>query len=199
MRVLLLLCLVRAGRSQDTLRRSTIEYRPARARAGTDRPAGFGAVVPGLGLSLLAGAFLWHNEGRAVRESRMLSRVLRHVVRLDSSQPLDPAHDDALVHLSGPLRTDGAWDPDFPTLHRPDALRLRRVTEVYQWQEERQDDETRISPTEVKGERLFQGPGISAWRQEHSPSKGNGAHTGFSAQAGGHSPGWGLVRDGDGT
>lgn len=157
MRLLYLLYIVGVGRAQDTLRRSTIEYRPAHARAGSDRPAGFGGVVPGLGLSVLAGAVLWYNEGRTVRESRMLGRVLRQVVRLDGRQPLDPAHDDALVHVTGRLQTSGAWDPDFSALHRPDALRLHRVTEVYQWQEERHDTETRISATEVRASAHLRG------------------------------------------
>jgi hypothetical protein len=143
-----LLLLLGTGRAQDIVRHSTTEYRPA--RTAPDRPAGFGGVAPGLTLSVLAGAALWYNEGRAERESRLLGRVLRHVVRLDSSQPLDPAHDGALVHMSGRLQTAGARDPDFAALRRPDALHLRRLTEVYEWQEERTDTETRISPTEVR-------------------------------------------------
>jgi hypothetical protein len=40
-----------------------------------------------------------------------------------------------LVHLSGTLSSSGLRDALFGEVHLPDALRLRRTTEVFEWHE----------------------------------------------------------------
>mmetsp|Transcript_38402 Transcript_38402/g.120961 ORF Transcript_38402/g.120961 Transcript_38402/m.120961 type:complete len:483 (+) Transcript_38402:190-1638(+) len=144
----IVMLLLSSACAQDLVRSVHYEYRPiARGRGG----GGVGGVVPGVGLSVLSGVLLWWNEGRAVRESRMLRRLLPSLVRLDADSPPDPTHDGRLVHLSGPLRASGLVDPEWG-LQRQGVLRLRRSAEVYQWREERTETSQRVSEREVRRE-----------------------------------------------
>ena len=103
----------------------------------------FAGILVGL-IAILAGVWLlgW-NEGRAVQTERALNEGAG-VVQSVSADAVDPAHEGALIHVSGetavagPLQ-DNAW-PVSAT-----ALRLIRDVEMYQWREtSRSETRTRL-------------------------------------------------------
>ena len=111
-----------------------------------------GNAIKGLviGLLLFVASFplLFWNEGRAVRRHQDLEAGARAVVAA-SAERVDPAHEGALVHLTG-LATTGETlaDPNFGIA--ANAIHLQRETEMYQWVE---SSETRTEKKLGGGER----------------------------------------------
>ncbi len=142
------------GTSSSPARFTHTEYIYRPQRRGIQNGGGnpFGGIVPGLLLTAGASALLWWNEGRSARTEHMLAHARRALTPLDgsSSAALDGADDGGLVHLTGQLSTGGVRDGLFGEVRRPDALRLRRTTEVYQWQETEHTSERRVSSTHVE-------------------------------------------------
>lgn len=88
-----------------------------------------------IGLILFLGAFplLFWNEGRAVRTAKALDEGAGIVIAVSPDQ-VQAANQGKLVHLSGtPATEETLSDPLFGVRER--ALKLRRVVEMYQWQE----------------------------------------------------------------
>lgn len=105
--------------------------------------AAFTGILVGL-VAVFAGVWLlgW-NEGRAVQTERALNEGAG-IVQSVSVDAIDPAHEGALVHVSGdaavasPLN-DSAWPVGAV------ALRLIRNVEMYQWREtSRSETQTRL-------------------------------------------------------
>jgi hypothetical protein len=98
-----------------------------------------------IGLLLVPGAvvLLFWNEGRAVTTARSLTEGAG-IVRAIAPDRVDPANQDQLVHVSGPLTLGGSVsDPEFGVTAR--AVRLIRKVEMYQWKEEsRSETRTKI-------------------------------------------------------
>jgi hypothetical protein len=95
-----------------------------------------------IGLLLFLASFvvLFWNEGRSVRAARSLAEGEKAVVSVGADR-VDPAHESALVHVSGTAATDETIkDPQFSVSAR--ALRLERVVKMYQWSE-KQETRTR--------------------------------------------------------
>jgi hypothetical protein len=95
-----------------------------------------------IGLILFLGSFLllFWNEGRTVKRHRTLLEGAAAVVPVQASA-IDPANDNKLIHLSGRADTESILsDPMFGV--STNALRLKRVVEMYQW-EEKKKTETR--------------------------------------------------------
>ena len=67
----------------------------------------------------------WYNEGRAIRDAKMLAYAKRQVVELDSIADIDPENDGILVHITGHVTTDGGLTDPKSGLVRPYALQLR--------------------------------------------------------------------------
>lgn len=106
-----------------------------------------GALV---GLVMIAGscALLYWNENRAVIAIRALDDGLHRVVPA-KPDAADPALEGKLVHVSGPLNAaTSARDPQFE-IRGPNAIRLRRTVEMYQWKE---DESTTTERTTGGGE-----------------------------------------------
>ena len=83
---------------------------------------------------------LFWNEGRSVRTARSLAEGEKTVVAVTADR-VDPAHESALVHVSGKAVTDETIkDPQFAVASK--ALRLVRDVKVYQWTE-KQETRTR--------------------------------------------------------
>ncbi len=97
-----------------------------------------GALVGILvGLVLIPGgaALLFWNEGRAVQTARSLAEGAGAVVAAAPDR-VDPAMEGRLVHVTGQMRTTAPLaDPEFG-ITAPDALRLVRRVEMYQWRED---------------------------------------------------------------
>ncbi len=93
-----------------------------------------GAIV---GLILFVGAFpvLFWNEGRAVLRTQTLEEGEKVVLSIEADE-IDWLYDDKLVHLTGKTATNETLSDDKFNVAVKNAIKLRRVVEMYQWQEE---------------------------------------------------------------
>ncbi|MEJ0071890.1 MAG: TMEM43 family protein [Pseudomonadota bacterium] len=107
------------------------------------------AALFGLALFLASFVLLYWNEGRAVAALDSLNAGARGVVSVPAT-PVDPAHEGALVHVTGPATVAaGLTDPVFHA-SATGALRLRRQVQMYQWrQHEESHTEKRIGGGET--------------------------------------------------
>lgn len=93
-----------------------------------------------IGIVLIAGSIilLFWNEGRAIVTARSLTEGGKAVVDV-APQPIDPANDGKLIHVSGDAKTTAPLaDREFGVSTK--ALRLVRTAEMYQWQEDRHEE-----------------------------------------------------------
>ena len=97
-----------------------------------------GALIGGL---LFLGSFvvLWWNEGRAIAEARALAEGAGAVIDV-GIDAVEPKHEGKLLHVTGAVdaRPEAR---DEATGIAVDALKLRRVVEMYQWVEKRSSKE----------------------------------------------------------
>ncbi|MBU0726332.1 MAG: TMEM43 family protein [Alphaproteobacteria bacterium] len=91
-------------------------------------------VLIGLLLILACTVGLFWNEGRAVTTARSLEEGAGLVVHV-SSATRDAANEGKLVHLTGPVETDGALS-DLAFAVSATGVRLIRRVEMFQWQED---------------------------------------------------------------
>ena len=81
---------------------------------------------------------LFWNEGRAVKTDQSLKEGAAAVVSV-SAESTDPANEGKLIHFSGEARTPSILtDTDFGV--GGSALKLRRIVETYQWEEDTKSD-----------------------------------------------------------
>ncbi|HBL31460.1 MAG TPA: hypothetical protein DD490_31940 [Acidobacteria bacterium] len=98
------------------------------------------SVLVGLVFFVLAFPLLFWNEGRAVQTSRSLDEGAGAVVTV-KPDAVDAANEGKLVHLTGPVSTEGELvDPDLGV--QVQGVKLVRTVEMYQWKES-QSSETR--------------------------------------------------------
>jgi hypothetical protein len=91
-------------------------------------------VLIGLTMVVVSVGLLFWNEGRAVTTARSLSEGAGLVKSVPPDR-VDPANQDKLVHVAGPLTLGGpVSDPEFGVTTQ--AVRLLRKVEMYQWKEE---------------------------------------------------------------
>ena len=99
--------------------------------------------IAGFVLFLAAFPLLFWNEGRAVDVSMALEEGKGAVVPV-VADALDTSNDGKLIHFSGEATTqDMVTDLDFAIEAR--ALKLRRVTEMYQWEEKKEERKEKVS------------------------------------------------------
>ena len=139
----------------DVVRREHYEYHAPGAHNNNinhrRRQAGpFDGIIPGILLTVASSTLQWWNEGRAVRDARMLSDAKRHVVELDSNAPITPDNEGKLIHITGHIETNNGIVDPIHGLHRPNALQLVRNTQAYQWREQRSESRTRVSERETR-------------------------------------------------
>jgi len=90
-------------------------------------------VFIGTILIIASVVLLFWNEGRAVKTEQSLKEGASLVVSV-SSETKDPANEGKLIHFSGDARTPSVLvDIDFGV--GDSALKLKRIVEVYQWEE----------------------------------------------------------------
>lgn len=101
---------------------------------------GDGALSYTVGLALILASFISAcadppaPDPNLWRKHRMLVKELRSV----DPEQIDPANEGKLVHCCAmTTSTDVLQDPVFG-ISRPDALRLKRVVEMYQWREKKE-------------------------------------------------------------
>lgn len=153
----------------DVIKREYYEYSPPGADRYHQRQASpFGGILPGFIIVVASSMMQWYNEGRAVRDAKMLAKAEQQVVELDSLAPIDPDNDGKLVHVSGHITTNnGLVDPEHG-LYRPGALQLIRATEAYEWKEQKSESRRRVSETETKVEVYYRYN--KQWTQKHTDS-----------------------------
>lgn len=91
-------------------------------------------VLLGVLFFLIAFPLLFWNEGRAVHRARGLAAGKGQVVSITPGK-VDPAQEGKLVYLSGDALAAGALSDDTFAVQAPEALRLRRVVEMFQWKQ----------------------------------------------------------------
>jgi hypothetical protein len=90
-------------------------------------------ILVGLVLFVVAFPLLFWNEGRSVRQYKILKEGGGAVVSV-SSDNVDAANAGKLIHVTGKASTEATLtDPVFGVTAT--ALKLKRVTEMYQWKE----------------------------------------------------------------
>jgi hypothetical protein len=95
-------------------------------------------VIFGGVLFLVSFPLLIWNEGRAVHTARRLEEGAANVVTVDSSS-VDPANEGKLVHFTGNAATgDMLTDEQFGVAGN--AIHLKRVVEMYQWKEKKENE-----------------------------------------------------------
>lgn len=98
-------------------------------------------IVFGLALFVIAFPLLFWNEGRSLTTYKSLKEGGSSVVAV-ASDSIDPANAGSLIHLSGFADTKATLtDSDFGI--SANALKLRRISEMYQWKEESHSDTTK--------------------------------------------------------
>ncbi|MFL6200123.1 MAG: TMEM43 family protein [Thermoanaerobaculia bacterium] len=96
------------------------------------------SVLVGLILFVAAFPILFWNEGRAVKTARSLEEGAGSVVSV-AADPVAPGNEGKLVHVSGPISTDGpVADEDLGV--QADAVKLLRNVSMYQWVEEKRSE-----------------------------------------------------------
>ena len=79
-------------------------------------------------------ALLWWNEGEAVAVYTSLKEARDAVVALPEGARASSGNKGSLVHVVGATSGDTLADPDFGVVY-PDAVKLTRKSETYQWVE----------------------------------------------------------------
>jgi len=98
----------------------------------------FKGILVGLILLIVAFPLLFWNEGRSVKEYKTLKEGGGAVVSV-ASDTVDAANTGKLLHLSGKANTEATLkDPVFGV--SANALKLKRVVEMYQWKETSQSE-----------------------------------------------------------
>lgn len=96
------------------------------------------SVLIGLILFIVSFPLLFWNEGRAVQTARSLEEGAGAVISVPAGA-VSPGNEGKLVHVTGPLATDGpVADDDLGV--QADAVKLIRNVEMYQWIEEEKSE-----------------------------------------------------------
>ena len=103
-----------------------------------------GGALVGVVLFLVSFIVLFWNEGRAVQTEKSLAEG-QSQVKTVNAEKVDPAMDSKLVHLTGLATTEETLtDADFK-VSAPNALKLIREVEMYQWEEHKKSEERKNS------------------------------------------------------
>lgn len=87
---------------------------------------------------------MWWNENSYVARHQTLEEGLSRAVSV-SSDRVDPTHNNALIHISGTAQADDILQDSIFGVEE-NALKMRRVVEMYQWREtSRYEGKDRIS------------------------------------------------------
>jgi hypothetical protein len=96
------------------------------------------SVLVGLLLFVVAFPVLFWNEGRAVQTAKSLDEGAGAVVTVPADA-VDPGKEGKLVHVSGPVSTEGELvDPELGV--QAQGVKLIRRVEMYQWKEDEKSE-----------------------------------------------------------
>jgi len=95
---------------------------------------GFGGVVTGFVLVILATILLFWNEGRTVKTTKMLKQAQKECVELGDISTVNAEMNGKMVHATGQALTDDILKDDFFGIS-VNGIKLIRDVEFYQWVE----------------------------------------------------------------
>ncbi len=99
----------------------------------------FKGIIVGIILVIIAIPLLFWNEGRAVKRYKTLKEGGGAVISVTADK-VDAVNQGKLIHLTGMATTDETLaDETFAV--KSNAIKLRRVAEMYQWQQESTSEE----------------------------------------------------------
>lgn len=113
---------------------TTIDKRTWFQRLGSS----FRGILTGLLLFIIAFPILIWNEGRAIKTYRSLEEGAS-IVESSDPEVIDPSQDGKLIHFSGEARTSSILSDDTFAISE-NALKLKRIVEVYQWSEDKKTE-----------------------------------------------------------
>mmetsp|Transcript_32506 Transcript_32506/g.62732 ORF Transcript_32506/g.62732 Transcript_32506/m.62732 type:complete len:348 (-) Transcript_32506:34-1077(-) len=89
---------------------------------------------------------LWFNEANYVAAQKALGNAGKKAKYVDSASPVEAEKDDELIWLRGRTAGEGPTltDKHFRVTAPEDALKLKRVVEMYQWKETKHIDKREI-------------------------------------------------------
>jgi hypothetical protein len=103
----------------------------------------FKSILFGLILFIVGFPLLFWNEGRTVQRYKALKEGESAVITVES-QRIDPANDAQLVHLAGHVAAEDLLkDNQFNV--SANVIKLKRVVEMYQWEENRRTETQKTS------------------------------------------------------
>jgi len=108
----------------------------------------FKGILTGFVLVVASIAVLFWNEGRTIKQAKALKEGAQNVLSVDVDK-LDPSNEGKLIHVCGEATTTDVLNEDFFGVS-VNALKLSRVVEAYQWEE---DSETKTERTSGGGEK----------------------------------------------
>ncbi len=98
----------------------------------------FKGIIFGLLLFVIAFPLLFWNEGRAVKMQKSLEEGANSVISV-SVDSVDSANQDKLIHITGKADTTDTLN-DSAFVVSSTAIKLNRIVEMYQWEEETSSD-----------------------------------------------------------
>lgn len=108
---------------------------------GSRLGSSFKGILVGFVLVAVAVGLLFWNEGRTIKRAQALQEGQNAVVTVDANA-VDPANEGKLVCVAGDVSTDETLTDDVFNISL-NAIRLERLVEIYQWEEEETTETTR--------------------------------------------------------
>jgi len=108
----------------------------------------FKGILVGVALVVASIGVLFWNEGRTIKQAKALDEGAQNVLSVDVDA-LDSNNEGKLIHVCGEAVTNDVLNEDFFGVSL-NALKLSRVVEAYQWEEE---SETKTERTSGGGEK----------------------------------------------
>lgn len=135
----------------------------------------FGIIIFVLGFPLL----FW-NEGRAVHRAQSLTEGKGAVVSVESTS-VDQGNDGKLIHTTGKALTEETLTDDTFQVSAEKAIKLKRVVEMYQWQENETKETTKkaggktVTKKTYTYEKVWSGKNISSgnFKEQGHDNPGN--------------------------
>ena len=90
-------------------------------------------VLVGLIFGIAGISILVWNEGNSVREHKALEEGLKAVIDVPDIATINAENEGKLIHLIGEAETNAEVSDSFFGVTEPNALKLQRTVEMYQW------------------------------------------------------------------
>ena len=109
----------------------------------------FGGIIIGIILLIAGTILLWWNEGNNVKNIQTVKEATESVINV-SSNTVDSVNDGKLICTNGDLQIVGGSLTDSTFSVNANTAKLKRIVEVYQWDEEEHSSNNRKTYTYTK-------------------------------------------------